>query len=244
MTKHALPPWHAVVVAAGDGRRLGCALRKAAVPLAGVPMVVHSIRTLAGARSFAGGVVVVHPDDLDRARGEWLASVGSPGSSHWCVVAGGPTRAVSVQAGIQALPSQARWVAIHDAARPLVDRSDIEAVVGRATEVGAAILASPVVETLKRVREGRVCETVDRSELWRAETPQVARIDCLTQAYADWPEGDTDDAAVLERAGVQVAVVPSRSPNPKITVPADLRNAEGWIASGGADSANPGDRKG
>ncbi|MGE3163331.1 MAG: 2-C-methyl-D-erythritol 4-phosphate cytidylyltransferase [Planctomycetota bacterium] len=220
-----LPRWHAVVVAAGAGRRFGGETRKVGLELAGAPVVLHSVRTLSGAASFGGGVVVVHADDVDLARRKWL-----PEGQGWAVAVGGVTRAESVQAGLLALSPDAAWVAVHDAARPLVLQSDVEAVVRRAVEVGAAILATPVVETLKRVRAGLVAETIDRSEVWRAETPQVFRLEWLRRAYSAWPRGDTDDAALLERLGLPVAVVPTAGPNPKVTVAADLRLAERLLA--------------
>jgi 2-C-methyl-D-erythritol 4-phosphate cytidylyltransferase len=147
-------------------------------------------------------------------------------------VAGGAARQDSVRAGLEALPASVHLVAVHDAARPLVRPVDVGRVIREAESCGAAILAAPIADTVKRVRGGRIVETPDRSECFAAQTPQVFRVDwlreALAKAEADGVRG-TDDAALVERLGVAVRVVPASGPNPKITTAADLALAEALL---------------
>jgi 2-C-methyl-D-erythritol 4-phosphate cytidylyltransferase len=144
-------------------------------------------------------------------------------------VAGGAERQDSVRAGLRALPGDVSFVAVHDAARPLVRAADVARVVAAAREHGAALLAVRVRDTLKRVRGGRVVETPPRDECWAAQTPQVFRRDWLEEALAK-AEADgflgTDDAQLVERLGLPVRVVEGDPANLKITFPEDLALAE------------------
>jgi len=138
-----------------------------------------------------------------------------------------------VAAGLEALPTGVEWVAVHDAARCLVTVEDVERVIAVAREHGAALLAVPARDTIKRVRNGAVAETPDRSECWAAQTPQVFRIEILREAL-DKARADsflgTDDAQLVERLGVPVQIVPGSERNLKITLPEDLAMAERWLA--------------
>jgi 2-C-methyl-D-erythritol 4-phosphate cytidylyltransferase len=140
-----------------------------------------------------------------------------------------------MQAGLAALASDVTLVAVHDAARPFVRAEDVTRVLEAARRVGAALLAVPVTDTIKRVREGRVVETPDRSECWAAQTPQAFRTEILREAMAKaWAAGvrATDDVQLVERLGLPVAVVPGFAGNVKITRPEDLVLAEAWLARG------------
>ena len=151
-------------------------------------------------------------------------------------VAGGAERQDSMRAGLDATPEGTRWVAVHDAARPLVRPERVDAVVAAAREHGAALLALPVRDTLKRVRAGRVVETPDRDEFCAAQTPQVFRIELLREALAAAAAAGrvaTDDASLVEALGCPVHVVPGDVENQKITVPADLDAAEAWLVRRG-----------
>lgn len=232
----------AVVVAGGRGRRLGRPEPKAFVPLAGRPMLAYSLEALRGVDG-VGELVVVLPEGQERALvGTWaeLESRYQVSAS----VAGGEHRWQSVAAGLEALTGDSELVLIHDAARPLVTPELIEAVVRRAADVGAAIAAQPLTDTLKETDEHLLIQrTLDRSRYWRAETPQVFRRSLILKAYrragdlqscgsaptgvpAGRRVGPTDDAQLVEALGAPVAVVPSPSPNPKITTPEDLLLAE------------------
>ena len=129
---------------------------------------------------------------------------------------------------LQAAPEDVEIVVVHDAVRPLITRRLIDAAVRAAVEEGAAICALPITETVKRVRAERVEATLDRSELWAAQTPQAFRVDLLREAHEkarrDGVVG-TDDAMLVERLGHPVRVVRGLAENVKITTPEDLRRA-------------------
>lgn len=205
----------AIVVAGGEGRRFGRA--KQFAELGGRPVIDWS---LAAARSVARGVVAVVP----------AGSLGMPNLARGadCVIAGGETRAASVRRGLAAVPDQAEVIVVHDAARPLASRELFRAVV-EAVEDGAdgAIPGISLVDTVKRVRAGRVVETLDRTELVAAQTPQAFRAELLRRAHDGDPEA-TDDARLLETIGASVAVVPGEFHNLKLTSPDDLVVAERW----------------
>ena len=218
----------AIVVAAGAGARLQRGARKAAVPLGGRPLVVWSLETLAKAPGLSGGVLVVHPEDLDVAGEEWLPAADADPES-WQVVAGGGARAESVRAGLRAADDSIAWILVHEAARPLIHREDVERVLEASRVHGAAILASRVVDTLWRAPDRWIEGGVTRDDLWRAETPQVARREWFDEALAGAREA-TDEAELLRAAGKPVRIVESLHPNLKVTLPDDLVVAERLIS--------------
>jgi len=207
---------------------------KALVPLAGRSLLEWSVRALAASPEVSLVVPVVAAEVLAQLS-EWAPGLrGEPKVGE--AVAGGAERQDSVRAGLAALGPDVRWVAIHDAARPRVRASDVSRVVSRARETGAAILAVPCADTVKRVREGRVIETLLRSELWAAQTPQVFRRDWLEEAHAkavaDGVVG-TDDASLIEALGLAVEIVPGDAANSKVTTAEDLAFLEVVFAEAG-----------
>jgi 2-C-methyl-D-erythritol 4-phosphate cytidylyltransferase len=217
----------ALVLAAGRGDRLGEGVPKAFVELAGQPLLAHALAALAASRSVDLVVPVIARADRPRweALRPRLASL--PKLAEPAI--GGAERQDSMAAGLAALPPDVAHVAVHDAARPLVRPEAVERVVAAALRDGAAILAVPVRDTIKRVRGARVVETPDRSECFAAQTPQVFRVDVLREALAKAvAEGrvGTDDAAIVEALGVPVTVVPGDLDNLKVTHAADLPLAE------------------
>jgi 2-C-methyl-D-erythritol 4-phosphate cytidylyltransferase len=142
------------------------------------------------------------------------------------VVAGGAERADSVRAGLAAVPASATTVLVHDAARPLVLPLDVARVVDAAREHGAALLVEAMVDTVKHSSDGRFTDrTLDRSELWRAQTPQgfqMQRLVALHAAAEHAGRRTTDDASLWEEDGGKVALVEAGGPNPKVTRPDDL----------------------
>ncbi len=147
------------------------------------------------------------------------------------VVTGGSSRAESVRNALEAVGSDAEYIAIHDAARPLLTSKWIDQVFRAAFESGAAIPAVPVASTLKRVNSQRIIEeTVDRTDLWAAQTPQVFRRDLLESAYAATGNlNATDDAHMVQATGHPVTVVEGSSMNFKITTASDFRMAEALV---------------
>ncbi|MGV3486337.1 MAG: 2-C-methyl-D-erythritol 4-phosphate cytidylyltransferase [Planctomycetaceae bacterium] len=215
----------AIVVAAGRGQRFGAAENKVLLSLAGVPVWIRSVEALRGSRWI--GPIVVVGRACDRPSME--ADANRLGVS---LVEGGAERFDSVRAGLDWLITSRvdlSWVAIHDAARPLVSTADVDAVIQAAVAHQAAILATPVRGTLKRGdlgREGGIV-TVDRRELWEALTPQVFSAAVIRPAY-DRHRGRpaTDDAELVERTGTPVFLVTGSAENLKITQAEDLEVAE------------------
>jgi 2-C-methyl-D-erythritol 4-phosphate cytidylyltransferase len=219
----------AVLVAAGRGERMGAARPKAFLPLAGRPLLLRAAEAFE-ATAEVEAIVAVVPAGEQRAARELLASLGKVTA----VVAGGATRQDSVRAGLDAIePAFDGIVLVHDAARALVEPALIAAVARAAAEAGAAIPVLPLVDTIKRVREGDVRETLDRSELAAAQTPQGVRRALLAEALSAAARDGvrlTDEAMAVERLGGRVAAVVGSPRNLKITTPHDLRWAELLLA--------------
>lgn len=220
----------ALVLAAGRGERMGAAGPKALVSIAGRPLVVHAIEALAA----CDAVHLVLPVLPVGALGEpaaWRLSERARAKLA-PAVAGGAERQDSMQAGLAALPADIELVAVHDAARVLVRPADVARAVAAAARSGAALLAVPVRDTLKRVAGGRVVATEPRAALWAAQTPQVFRTallrEALEKARAAGFQG-TDDAQLVERLGAVVEIVEGDPGNVKITWPADLAFAEATL---------------
>ncbi|HET7487660.1 MAG TPA: 2-C-methyl-D-erythritol 4-phosphate cytidylyltransferase [Acidimicrobiales bacterium] len=201
----------AIVVAAGESSRFGRPKQYAV--LGGREVLDWSVDA---ARKAADGVVlVVPPGDAGGAR---------PGCD--AVVAGGSTRSASVRNGLAAVPDGTEVVVVHDAARPLAGAGLFRAAVD-AVRAGAAaaVCAVPVTDTVKEVEGGAVVSTLDRARLWAVQTPQAFAAGALRAAHAGAGEA-TDDAALVEAAGLPVVVVPGDPANLKLTTPADLVMAE------------------
>ena len=171
----------------------------------------------------ASEIVVVVAQDRLAGVDKALEGLGS-----WRAVAGGKTRAESVQAGLAALKcGDDQPVLVHDAARPFVTRAHVERLLTALADSDGAVPALPVPDTLKR-GDGLIAETVSREGLWRAQTPQAFRLGQLTAAYRAWPVGEepTDDAQLVERAGGRVAMVAGDPMLMKLTWPEDFLMAE------------------
>ncbi len=218
----------AIVVAGGTGRRFGGL--KQFLPLAGIPVVARSVRA---ARSVVDGVVLVVPVRDMASPDADLPAPGATGEAALgasSVVAGGATRAASVRAGLDAVPDDAEVIVVHDAARPLADpglfASVVEAV--RTGGIDGAVPVVPVSDTIKRVAGDRVVATVDRADLVAVQTPQAFAADALRTAHRYGGEA-TDDAGLLESAGLVVGTVPGDPRNIKLTRPEDLSLAEALL---------------
>jgi 2-C-methyl-D-erythritol 4-phosphate cytidylyltransferase len=233
MTDSDRPTVLAVLVAAGRGERMGEARPKAFLDLGGEPVLLRAARAFEAAPSVAHLVVVV-PEECRPEAQRLLA----PLRKLLAVAAGGARRQDSVLEGLKKAP--AGWdgvVLVHDAARPFADVALIEAVARAAAEHGAALPILAVVDTVKRVRDGRVVETLDRTELGSAQTPQGFRLQVLTQAYeAAFRDRATvtDEASAVERLGLPVAAVAGSARNRKLTTPEDLAWARSLLAAPGA----------
>jgi 2-C-methyl-D-erythritol 4-phosphate cytidylyltransferase len=222
----------AILVAAGRGERMGADQPKAFVRVAGQPMLLLAARAFDAAPSLDGIVAVVPADRIADAR-ELLGGVRAVRD----IVAGGESRQDSVQRGLEALPPGFDGVVlVHDAARPLVEVELIESVVRATVEHDAAIPVLGLVDTVKRLRDDRVVETLDRSELGAAQTPQGFRVALLRRAYDRAFRDDvilTDEAMAVERLGEPVVAVKGSARNRKLTTPEDLAWAETLLRSEG-----------
>jgi 2-C-methyl-D-erythritol 4-phosphate cytidylyltransferase len=209
-----------VIVAAGSGTRLGRDLPKALVPVGGTPILDRALRAF---EPLALDDVVVAAPESHRAEFERITA----GRAR--LVAGGATRSGSVRAGFSALgAADDDLVAVHDAARPFVRPDEADAVYAAAAATGAAIAAIPVVDTVKRVADGRIVATVDREGLYGAATPQAFRAAVLRRAL-DSGRDATDESVLCEDLGIPVAVVPVSRRAFKITTAEDLELAEGML---------------
>ncbi len=226
----------ALVPAAGSGSRLGSARPKPFVPLAGRPLLAHTLARLERVPLVEAIVVVVAEDQVEACRSEVIRPFGLARVA--AVVPGGAERQDSVRAGLAALPDWADVVLVHDGARPLVPPEVVEAVARAAAASGAATAAVRPKDTV-RDDAGR---TLDRARLWLVQTPQGFRPALLREAHvraaADGHTG-TDDASLVERLGRAVAVVPGSYRNLKITTREDLAVAEALLAEEAEREAAP-----
>jgi 2-C-methyl-D-erythritol 4-phosphate cytidylyltransferase len=218
--------WGAVIVAAGRGTRFG--RPKQLVQLGGKPMLAWSIAVFASMPEISDIAIVTEREFIEDVQD---VALGLVRSASLVVVAGGADRQASAANGVAALPEHCAGILVHDGARPFVRATDVRAGM-RAVRPGvAALLAAPVVDTIKVVDDRlKVTRTLDRATLWSAQTPQFATARDMRAAHAeavrhDWPRA-TDDAALLERSGNDVVVVESPVENMKVTHPADLLRAE------------------
>jgi 2-C-methyl-D-erythritol 4-phosphate cytidylyltransferase/2-C-methyl-D-erythritol 2,4-cyclodiphosphate synthase len=228
-----VPKADAIVVAAGSSTRMG-GPDKLVAQIGGRPLLAWTLDALARSTSVARIVVVTAAAKIPEIAGAaWLPDRVS------AVVAGGARRQESVAAGAAALADGPRHgvILVHDGARPLVSAELVDAVARAAAVHGAAIPVLPVVDTLKRVEDGRIVGTVERSGLVAAQTPQGVRRDVLVAAYAafppDGPETWSDEAALLEACRIQVHAIPGESANLKVTLPVDLRRVESALVHAG-----------
>jgi 2-C-methyl-D-erythritol 4-phosphate cytidylyltransferase len=217
----------AIIAAAGQGTRMGSGRAKQFLEVAGTPIIVHTARIFEQCEVIEEVIVVLPEAD---AAG-FLALAGKYDLHKITqVVAGGMTRAESVCCGLRAVHSTTtEIVAVHDGVRPLVTAAEIARTVTAAQEHGAAILVSPLIDTIKAVEDGQVLQTLNRTRLRRALTPQCFRYSLLCRAYAEADVFDpdlTDESVLFERLGLPVAAVEGSSRNVKITRPEDLAIAE------------------
>lgn len=224
----------AIIVAAGKGTRMGPQVDKLFLELDGSPIVVHTWRRFDQAPCIDEIVLVVR-DGLQDAFRELAHQHGL--QKKFALTVGGKERQDSVWNGLAALSPQSEIVAIQDAARPCASHSLIAATVAAAREVGAAVAAQAVTDTIKESHDGKLIEkTLDRSRLWAVQTPQTFRVDVIRRALDEVRQRGlfvTDDTAACELIGQPVKLVVSAEPNPKVTRPEDLRPIEAILRGGG-----------
>lgn len=207
---------------------MGAVLPKPFLPLVGLPLLVHTLRAVA-CSALVRKIILVIAEERESLCQD-LLRIHGPFSIPITLVHGGAERQNSVRLGLAALDQDSDIVAIHDAARPFLDPSILEASIQCAAEHGGAVVAIPARDTIKRVSDsGIVTETVPRQHLWLAQTPQTFRVPLIREAHTRAAaEGvtATDDAALFEWNGRTVKVVPGSPRNFKITTPDDFLLAE------------------
>jgi len=227
----------AIVVAAGKGTRLGGDRPKQFLELDGIPVIIHTLRQFERSPEI-NELVIVLPAPLTEESAESFHSVVKEFGLHKPrqVIAGGATRAQSVQRGLGVIVD-AEVVAVHDGVRPFVTPAEIDQVVKSAREHGAAVLVAAVTDTIKEIRGDRVVRTLQRAQLRRALTPQCFRFDLLKRAYDQLTEVEmdgtevTDDCQLVERLGAEIVAVEGSARNIKITREDDLVLAEAILLS-------------
>ena len=222
----------AILLAAGRGERLGEDAPKAFVELGGRPLLAHAVEAIAGS-STVELVVVTVPRGFEERALSYVRHLGERGR----VVVGGSTRQGSVAAALAAMAdmrSPVDAVVVHDVARPLASPALFDAVLAGLAAADGVVPGIPVPDTIKRVRDGEVTETLRRDELVAVQTPQAFRRAVLERAHSEARRDGmeaTDDAALLERIGSPVAVIAGDPRNIKVTVPEDLAVASLLVSS-------------
>lgn len=223
----------AIVLAAGQSRRMGGGEDKTLMQVAGHPLLYHSLALLSSLAEVSHMVLVGAADRLD-VLAKLVEQYGF--NKVRAIVAGGCSRQQSVQRGLKALSWPCDYVLVHDGARPCLARQDARRVIAHAKTFGAAILAVPMTDTVKRVEAGRVADELDRNKLWAVQTPQVFKKQWLEAGHAHacrLKVAVTDDAALVSALGYKVQVTEGSPLNIKITRPHDLQVAELYLK--GAD---------
>jgi 2-C-methyl-D-erythritol 4-phosphate cytidylyltransferase len=221
-----------ILPAAGKSSRFRDREKKVFAPLDGRPVWLRAAEVFVNRDDVCQCLIVVAPEDQETFRRRYSANLAFLNIK---IVDGGKERFDSVANALAALAPEAEFVAVHDAARPCLTSKLVDDVFAAAIKTGAALLAMPVSDTLKRTdARGRVQATVPRQNLWLAQTPQVFRRDWLTAAYADRARlapDVTDDAQLVEAAGHAVHVVTGSATNVKITTKEDLALAQAVLKS-------------
>ena len=214
----------AILVAGGSSVRFGS--RKQFELIGGLPMYQYVASTFSRVESIHTIVLVGPSADIAEMEAG-LRSLNLP--MQWSVVSGGDTRQESVANGIRAIDGNGINIAIvHDVARALVDKSLIRSVIEAIREHGAAVACIPVVDTIKRAVDNEIIETIQRENLWRAQTPQGARVELLRAAHDNARKANvqaTDESQLLERTGIHPRIMKGSELNFKITYPSDLERA-------------------
>jgi len=213
-----------IIVAAGSGVRLGAKFPKAFVRLNGKPMVEYSLQACQHCQG-VDEVILVKPPSCQINGIKYFDKYPKLSS----IVSGGKERLDSVMAGLSMVSSDSGIVLIHDAARPLIKPGQIKAVIRAVKKHGAAVLAAPVTDTIKKASGGRITGTVDRSHLWKAQTPQGFKMSVLKKSHFTRQNvSATDDSQLVEMIKGNVHIVPGDDCNIKITTPIDLEIAS-WL---------------
>jgi len=219
----------AIIAAAGAGRRMKSDRPKQLLTLENTPILIYTVRKFDACRLIERILVAAPQESVDEVR-RLVAGAGF--SKPVSVVQGGARRQDSVAVAMQHLSPDTTIVTVHDAVRPFVRVDEIEAVIAQAQKSGAAVLAIPIVDTVKQIRKDVIDSTLTREHLVLAQTPQAFRIEVLREAFERARRDEyygTDESSLVERLGLPVAVVRGSERNIKITRPDDLALAQFFL---------------
>jgi 2-C-methyl-D-erythritol 4-phosphate cytidylyltransferase len=223
----------ALITAAGKGRRMESSIPKQYLSLGGKPILVQTLQVFEECPAVDGIYVIVPPDQMDMVQKDIVEKY------HFKkivkLVLGGKIRQQSVWNGLKAIRSECSIVVVHDGVRPFVNRQMIEQSIQEADKHGAAVVAVPAKDTVKRAQKGKKIQTIPREEIWLAQTPQSFRFPLLMKAYQKAYQEEvvgTDDASLVERLGNSVILIQGDYANIKITTPEDLTFAEAYFSGG------------
>ncbi|MCF6157400.1 MAG: 2-C-methyl-D-erythritol 4-phosphate cytidylyltransferase [wastewater metagenome] len=221
----------AVLVGAGIGLRMGGPVKKPYLYIQGKPIFLHTIERFSCIDTVTEIILVIGETEIKPLREQWQHTLESLNVKK--IIAGGKRRQDSVYHGLCQIEADAEVVLIHDVVRPLVRKEHIEAVIAKAQESHAAILAAPVKATIKETGNDLLIKrTVPRKGLWMAQTPQGFERNLILKVFDQFKNSDTeftDDAEMVEKAGYPVCVIPGTDENIKITTPEDIRLAEALL---------------
>lgn len=228
-----------ILAAAGRSSRFNDPYQKKVyASVHGKPVWQYSAQLFSDHLRIAQIIMTISPEDKDMVQEKFAGNLTMLGVE---VVLGGEERCDSVRNALERIRPEIRWVAIHDAARPCLSRQSLNQVIEEATKHGAAILATPIRSTVKKVDSNskQIVETVSRDGLWQAQTPQVFRFEDLKRGYGALQGKPTDDASVIEKLGIPIRVVEGSETNMKITTKDDLRTVEGLLKAPAKSRDNP-----
>lgn len=219
----------AIIVAAGSGSRFGADRPKQFLEIGGKPLLIHTLDTFQSCAAIDEIVLILSENEIESFQ-ETLRKFQIIKLSK--IVAGGKTRAESVRKGLLSLDGEkTEIVAVHDGARPFVTSEEIAQTIDKAKIKGAVCLAAPVFDTIKRVRNGKIVETIDRNSLRRALTPQTFRFEILQKAFAaeNFDAAATDECFLVEKSGHEIFFIDGSPKNIKITTREDFEVAENLL---------------
>lgn len=211
-----------VIPAAGQGKRMDAGISKQWIELLGKPVLAHTLDVFEKDPACAGIILVGREQELQQMQ-DFIQTFQYTKVRQ--IVPGGKERQQSVYEGLKKVPEDADLVLVHDAARPFITIDSIGQLVNKAVDTGSAVLAVPVKDTVKRVVQHQVEETIDRSSLWAVQTPQAFRLSIVKRAHEEADSDGylgTDDASLVERIGETVAIVMGDYHNIKLTTSDDL----------------------
>ena len=218
--------YEVIIPAAGQGKRMKASKNKLWIELDNSPIIAHTLRVFETDKYCKKIILPINPAEKEEFQ-KLIQGLALPVPIQ--LVNGGTERQYSVCSGLEVLSEKAEIVLVHDGARPFINHSMINKLIADASQSGASVLAVPVKDTIKQVKDHHVEKTIDRSSLWAIQTPQAFRVSLLKEAHEAAVSANylgTDDASLVEQIGKRVAITEGNYDNIKITTPEDLYFAE------------------